>query len=116
MSAQRIQLELIYQDREIVLHEFDSEFILGRLEACDLFIQYRYTSRRHATISCQPGQFILQDHSSNGSYIQDQQRKLISLHQNALPLHGSGIISLGVEPVRNPEHLVKYRVFSVTLH
>jgi hypothetical protein len=109
---QGIQLELIYQDQVVTLNELDSDFVLGRLEECDLLVLHSYASRRHATIDCKPGKFTLADHSSNGSFVQDEQRKLIPLNRDSLQLYGGGAISLGIEPDRNPEHIIQFRIFS----
>jgi class 3 adenylate cyclase len=109
---QGIQLELIYQDQVVTLNELDSDFVVGRLEECDLLVLHSYASRRHATIDCKPGKFNLADHSSNGSFVQDEQRKLIPLNRDSLQLYGSGVISLGIEPDRNPEHIIQFRIFS----
>lgn len=111
-ALQAIQLELIYQDQVTMLNELDPDFVLGRLEECDLSIQHSYASRRHAKVHCRPGKFTFEDHSSNGSYVQDENHKLTPLNRDSLQLYGSGVISLGIEPDRNPEHVVKFRLIS----
>ena len=107
-----IQLNLVYRGQEVNLKELSSDFALGRLDECDMVIEHKYASRRHATIDCKPGKFTLSDHSSNGSYVQDEHNKLIALNRDSMQLHGSGVISLGIEPARNPEHTIAFRVFS----
>ena len=105
-----IQLELAYRGQVFTLKELDSDFVLGRLDECDLVIQHEYASRHHATIDCKPGKFTLSDHSSNGSYVQDEQHKLIVLNRDSLQLYGNGLISLGIEPARNPEYTIEFRI------
>lgn len=105
-----LALELIYQGQQIQLSESDEDFVIGRLDECQLAIQNSYVSRRHATIDCTPGKFTLSDHSSNGSYVKDEHGKLTSLNRDSLHLYGSGVISLGIEPDHNPEHVVQFRI------
>lgn len=107
-----IQLQLRYKDQEIILQELSSDFVMGRLADCNLAVQDHYASRRHATIDCKPGKFTLQDHSSNGTYIQSQD-SLVALNRDSMQLYGSGIISLGISLERNPEHRITYQIVKV---
>jgi len=44
--------------------------LIGRDPSCDLIIDHPRVSRFHATVEFQDGQFLLRDHSTNGSVVQ----------------------------------------------
>lgn len=92
-------------------HEIEasaSNFVLGRHQDCDLTINQKYVSRRHATIECMRGKFFLVDHSTNGCYVNEDNQPYKFLRRDMLQLHGQGYISLGVDPEKNRAHLIKY--------
>ncbi len=55
------------------------------------------------------GKFFLQDHSTNGTYVEErQQGKPVFVQREIYQLNGSGVISLGIEPQHNPDHLIQF--------
>lgn len=85
-----------------------SNFVLGRHEDCDLIINQKYVSRHHATIESMRGKFFLVDHSTNGSYVNEDNQPYKFLRREMLQLHGRGTISLGVDPTQYPALLIRY--------
>ncbi|MGD9210419.1 MAG: adenylate/guanylate cyclase domain-containing protein, partial [Desulfobacteraceae bacterium] len=83
-------------------------FVLGRHKDCDLSINQKYVSRRHATIECMRGKFFLVDHSTNGSYVNEYDQPYKFLRREMLQLHGYGSISLGLDPTQNNSNLIYY--------
>ena len=109
-APQRVMLELKYNQQAKIIGELSADFTLGRQSDCDLVVEHSYVSRRHATIECKRGRFLLLDHSTNGCYVVDEQDRLVVLKRDFLQLSGTGSISLGVESTGNQDHLVHYRV------
>jgi len=109
---QSVKLQLRYQGHTEVLHSTSADFTLGRLPGSGLTVASHYASRRHATIECQRGKFTLTDHSSNGSFIRAQGQQLNIVKRETYQLQGCGVISLGVDPAANREHLIEYCLLS----
>jgi class 3 adenylate cyclase len=82
--------------------------VIGRDDACQIKIDHRLASRRHASIECSAGKFFLHDHSTNGTYVSEQQSAPVLVHRELYQLKTSGVISVGVEPQLNIEHSVTY--------
>ena len=83
--------------------------LIGRDEDCRLKIEHRLVSRRHASIECVAGKFFLQDHSTNGTYVEEERLgRPVFVQREIYQLNSSGVISLGVEPRLNPDHLIRF--------
>ena len=70
---------LTYGGVEQVL-TMDMTLIIGRTSDCRIQVKSNSVSRSHVTITSNKGKIILQDHSTNGSYVrihQDQDQALI---------------------------------------
>ncbi len=85
-----------------------SNFVLGRHQDCDLTLNHKYVSRRHATIECMRGKFFLVDHSTNGCYVNEENQPYKFIRREMLQLHGQGNISLGIDPAENSNYLIRY--------
>ena len=85
-----------------------SNFILGRNQDCDLTLNHKYVSRRHATIECMRDKFFLVDHSTNGCYVSENDQPFKFIRREMLQLHGQGNISLGIDPAENSNYLIHY--------
>lgn len=68
---------------------------MGRQSHNNLVVEDNRVSRSHARIVYRQKQFILIDHSTNGTYVFVKGQKGMNLKQNELPLTGSGIFGLG---------------------
>lgn len=106
-------LELSYMDKIVILNEPAPDLIIGRHIGCDLPVQHRFASRKHATIIGKLGKFFLLDHSSNGSYIIEADQQTVFICRDMVQLKDSGFISLGIEPNVNPDHVVRFRITDV---
>jgi adenylate cyclase len=82
--------------------------LIGRDEDCRIKIDHRLASRRHASVECSAGKFFLQDHSTNGTYVSEQQAAPVLVHRELYQLKTAGVISLGIEPQHNVEHSITY--------
>jgi len=56
------------------------------------------------------GKFFLHDHSTNGTYVDDGGATPALVQREVVQLKGSGVISLGVEPQHNPDHLIRFAI------
>ena len=70
--------------------------VIGRdPEYVDICLADENTSRRHCSIYFHRGKFVLEDHSTNGCYLQFTTNDELYLRRESVPLTGSGRISLG---------------------
>jgi adenylate cyclase len=83
--------------------------LIGRDDDCRIKVEHGLVSRRHASIEHVTGKFFLQDHSTNGTYVNDgPDGKPVLVHREIYQLKSRGVISLGVEPSDNPNHLITF--------
>jgi adenylate cyclase len=82
--------------------------LIGRDDDCQIKIDHRLASRRHASVECSAGKFFLHDHSTNGTYVSEQQSVPVLVHRELYQLKTAGVISLGIEPQHNIEHTIAY--------
>ncbi|MDQ2077246.1 adenylate/guanylate cyclase domain-containing protein [Marinimicrobium sp. ABcell2] len=104
-----MKLTLILGGREITIAPYQTPFVVGRdaLKA-DLQIDSGLASRDHCHIVFRRGKYVLVDHSTNGTYVQSPGQAEIYLRREALPLLGSGTISLGQPPQKADNWLIHF--------
>jgi hypothetical protein len=88
------RLFLWHKEEVCELFPNTEEIIVGRAQTCGLILQNRYTSRQHARFMYDNGDFTLTDHSTNGTYIKNDEGEMFLMGEK-IELHGSGIVSLG---------------------
>ena len=93
-DTEATRLFLWHKDEVCELFPDTDEVIVGRAQTCTVKIQNRYTSRQHARFSFENGVFHISDHSTNGTYIKNDEGEMFLMGEK-MELHGSGIISLG---------------------
>ena len=69
--------------------------LLGRGEQNDVVVANKYVSKRHASLELRDAEFVLSDHSVNGTYIRKKDCKDVRIQRNETVLTGKGLISLG---------------------
>jgi len=85
-------------------------FVAGREKSKVSFeINHSKVSRRHCTISLKQGKFILEDHSTNGTYVEHSDRPTTFVHRESYALIGSGALKLGYEDA-DEEFQIHYQV------
>ncbi len=104
-----VGFELEYRGQVYVPETQSPQIVIGRLHTCDLVIDNDYTSRRHATIDIKRKRLFILDHSTNGTFVRKDNEKPQLLRRELVQLLGNGVISLGVSPEQDPEHLIHYR-------
>lgn len=101
-------LLLHYRDVVINIDENKDDLLLGRRSSCDLVIPQDHVSREHVRIVHQDGQFLLVEQSLNGTYLQEPSGEERLIHQESIPLQGSGYLSLGRPLTENTDNLVYF--------
>ena len=89
-------------------------FVIGRETDCDLVMDTRRASRKHARVYVQRGKFMLQDQSTNGTYVHPEgvpAEQTIYLRNESFTLIGSGVISLGAKPGFDAKAEIEYEVY-----
>jgi hypothetical protein len=87
---------LLHRGREYRIEPADTPFVIGRdAGTCDLCIQSEYSSRKHCTIEYRESKFILNDRSTNGTYVQLGRTENLRVHNETVPLIGHGCFILG---------------------
>ncbi len=82
--------------------------VLGRANDCELTVKSDLASRHHAQLVYRKSKFVLIDQSTNGTFVKPQGGKEIYVQSEAVPLSGSGFISLGKAVSVDNEHLIYY--------
>jgi predicted component of type VI protein secretion system len=88
------QLVLDWHDRQLTL-DGDECVELGTADDADLTIAGSTASRSHARIEHRKHYFVLVDHSTNGTFVQTEDERVIFLRRGELRLWGDGWIALG---------------------
>ncbi len=110
-DRRKSNLKLFWQENQPIRHtsaltlEVDGQnyfldetlemFILGRSFESDIRIGDKYVSKRHAFIKYEDGEFVLQDTSLNGTFIEMEDLGSLRLQGQKAYLYGDGTISLG---------------------
>ena len=122
-DRRKANLKLIWQENQPIRHTselnivangknyfFDSnldEFTLGRAKECNLCLVNKYISKHHAHIKYRNGEFVLQDNSRNGTFIETEELGKVRIQGQKVYLFGDGKISLGT-PIDREYHPVIY--------
>ena len=80
------------------------QFSLGRSHQCDIRINNRFVSKHHALISYENGEFVLQDDSLNGTFIEAEDVGKIRIQAQKAYLYGDGLISFG-KPIDHDDNI-----------
>lgn len=86
---------------------------LGRDAACQIVVEDRKTSRRHARIEKRRDKYVLVDHSSNGTYVVIGTEDEICLRHEELILREHGCIGLGHRTREADATLLQFYVCAV---
>lgn len=90
-------LRLLFKDREHLVPAGTS-VVLGRSPDCDVVVEHNETSRKHARLRYQSGSYVLEDTSTNGTYIVPDVGAPLYLQRQEQAIYGRGRIYLGTSP------------------
>jgi adenylate cyclase len=105
------RLELSCQGQTWSLTRTELPRWIGRSEECELMLQTPFASRKHARIEYRRGKFMLVDESSNGTYVEIEdkgQLRVIYVRNEGFALVGAGRFSLGTRPETDP-HVMNFK-------
>jgi adenylate cyclase len=106
-------LRLTCGDQLAVCSREKEAIVVGRDEDCDLVVATKAASRRHCTVEYCRGDFIVRDHSSNGTYITVAEKAEIAVHNERLSLPEHGLVSIG-EPRDRTSEVIEFCYALVT--
>lgn len=109
--AQEMVLKVACQGEVRVMRPGGAGMRIGRDKDNDLVVESHFASRVHARLSARDGHFVLQDLSSNGTYLlADGNSAEILLRREEAVLSDRGWIGLGNSAARHGDHTLRYRV------
>jgi adenylate cyclase len=91
----RTMLRLAYDDQVVVCSPEKPRLVIGRHTACDLVIGDKLASRQHCTLEARGDEFVLLDHSTNGTYVTFEGEQEVLLNGAGLALATHGWIAFG---------------------
>jgi len=84
--------------------------VMGRAEDNQIAVLNDEASRQHAQILYKRGQFLLQDQSTNGTYVKKDGLQPFHVRRDSIVLDGKGILSLGVLPDDSANEIVHFEL------
>jgi len=107
-SLRDMRLRLRFDGRELVVDQRSSGIAIGRAEENDVVVKGRLSSRLHARIVIGRSNFVLVDHSTNGTFVQTGDGEQFFIRQDIRQLKGQGMIGLGCLPERGTPHTIHF--------
>ncbi|RZA06894.1 MAG: adenylate/guanylate cyclase domain-containing protein [Moraxellaceae bacterium] len=98
------QLTLQLGEKTIILLPDQTPFMIGRDgNKADLCLESYHCSREHCHIEFRRGKYVLVDHSTNGTYVHEENKTPIYIRREEAPLQGHGVIGIGQNTdLKNP--------------
>ena len=104
-------LKITYQGEARVVRSTGPGLRIGRDKTNDLLVDSPYASRLHVRVFAREGHFVLQDLSSNGTYLlPDGGAPEILLRREEAVLSERGWIGLGNTAAQHGDHALRFRV------
>ena len=103
-------LRLSVGNKERAFTEQDVPVTIGREAGCTLVIASQFASRVHTHVEYRRDKFVLQDRSTNGTFVTTDGGEEVFLKGESLPLSGNGIVSLGCPLLAQTGEILRYAV------
>jgi class 3 adenylate cyclase len=113
-NAQDTYLELSVQNQTYEISSHTPYLKLGRQSQNDLVIHDNSASRFHASIELMNDKFVLNDHSTNGTFLYPQGGKPYRVKQTKTYLEGTGALCLGEDSGSDSPAAIHYRIKDAT--
>ena len=101
-------LTLSYKGKQYVVDQNKPDVDFGREEDNDIVVEHTLVSRKHATVEFRLGKFVLNDHSTNGTYLKAEGEKTVHVHWRRTFLEGSGVIIPALDKERRHSEVIRY--------
>jgi adenylate cyclase len=102
------RMQIDYRGRTFTVAQQSNLLLIGRDASCQIVVSGAKTSRQHAALEWRRGKFVLEDRSTNGSFVLPDGGQLIHLRREELVLQGSGLIGFGEQPREGGAAVVRY--------
>ncbi|GGY71630.1 hypothetical protein GCM10011613_15570 [Cellvibrio zantedeschiae] len=104
------QLTLKMGDKIVSILPDQTPYSIGRdLNKVHLYLDNSVCSREHCHIEFRRGKYVLVDHSTNGTYVHEENKTPIYLRREEAPLQGTGVISIGQQVDSKNPWLIHYQ-------
>jgi adenylate cyclase len=103
----QMRLRLRYKGRDVLRRRKRQSVVIGREQGCHILVSDAKASRQHCTIESWQDSFVLQDHSTNGTYVTVNGEKEMLLQRQDLTLREHGCITFG-QPRATASDVVEY--------
>ena len=104
------KLTIVYGDQKLSLLPGADKLLIGRdHSSVNLCIPVSSASRVHCSIYYSRQKFVLEDQSTNGTYIYPELGESLFLRRETTPLSGYGLISIGT-PKENTANILHYKI------
>jgi predicted component of type VI protein secretion system len=101
------RLRLKYHGQDVARLRSADSVVVGRHRRCHLVVADPKGSRQHCTIDRRDDEFVLWDHSTNGTYVTVEGEEEILIRREPFTLRRHGWISIG-QPRDQTAHSVEY--------
>ena len=105
-------LELQVDGKQLRIDAGNPVMTFGRSYDNDVVIESESASRNHASIEWARGRYVLNDFSTNGTYVLKDGMESEFLRRESVPLDQSGVIGLGFDPMGESLNIINYRLLS----
>ncbi len=97
-NSTAFQLELKCGTRSVTLSKSGDSCTVGREASNAMQTLITSASRIHAKIECKQGMYVLEDLSTNGTYVVKNNQPFVYVHRDTITLDGDGYITAGYVP------------------
>ena len=91
-----------------MIDEHSEKCTIGRDTNSAVTTTHSAASRLHATIECKQGVYVLEDLSTNGTYVIKPEQPPVYVHRDKLTLDGSGYIATGFLPEKDSTDKISF--------
>ena len=113
-NAQDKSLEVTTQNQTYEISSHSPRLKLGRQSQNDIVIREKLASRFHANIELKNDQFVLNDHSTNGTFVYPQAGKPYCVKQTKTSLERRGALCLGKDSGLDSPEAIHYHIRHIT--
>lgn len=109
-AATPSQVVLIHGGSEIPYDGLDGPFTIGRSPDSSIVVSAAVASRNHADITLVDGRFVINDHSTNGTFLVSKGGEVQELKHDCADLPAVGTLTIGAAPGDKDGVVIDFRV------